>query len=130
MKTITNSSLHHVQEFGKISHKASGRHIGLCLRRLREIQGLSQSDLARDAEVNLSYICSIENHPSNISIKKLLQICNAMNIPAHISLHLASHDSERVWLRNRLAAQWRQFFPVSDPAVMRVADSGAATQLY
>ncbi|MDW7658857.1 MAG: helix-turn-helix transcriptional regulator [Bacillota bacterium] len=130
MKSTVNSSLHHAQEFGKKSYKSSGCHIGLCLRRLREIQGFSQSDLARDAEVNLSYICSIENHPSNISIKKLLQLCNAMNVPAHMSLRLVSHDNERVWLRNRLTAQWRQFFPASDPAVMRVADIGAAIQPY
>jgi transcriptional regulator with XRE-family HTH domain len=125
MYTVDNSSFLESQGSDRISYKASGHHIGLCLRRLREIQGLSQSDLARGAEVNLSYVCSVENHPSNISIMKLMQLCNAMNIPAHMSLRLAAHDSERACLRSRLPAQWHQLFASSDQAGLRVADAGA-----
>lgn len=55
-------------------------HTGYTIRRLRELKGLTQGDLAKNADANLSYISLIENHPSNISIEKIRQICNAMDI--------------------------------------------------
>lgn len=55
-------------------------HTGYTIRRLREIKGLTQGDLAKNADANLSYISLIENHPSNISIEKIRRICNAMAI--------------------------------------------------
>lgn len=55
-------------------------HTGYTIRRLREIKGLTQGDLAKNADANLSYISLIENHPSNISIEKIRRICKAMAI--------------------------------------------------
>lgn len=55
-------------------------HTGYTIRRLRELKGLTQGNLAKNADANLSYISLIENHPSNISIEKIRQICNAMDI--------------------------------------------------
>lgn len=55
-------------------------HTGYTIRRLREIKGFTQGDLAKNADANLSYISLIENHPSNISIEKIRQICNAMAV--------------------------------------------------
>ena len=50
---------------------------GRIIRRLREISGTSQGDLARLATANLSYISSIESGKNNISIRKVLLLCNA-----------------------------------------------------
>lgn len=104
----------------------SAGQIGSGLRRLREIQGFSQSELARRANVNLSYVCSIENHPCNISIRKLMQLCNAMHIPACISLRLAAFSGQRADLRKRISGQWEQYFPATDAAGLRIADAGPA----
>ena len=57
---------------------------GRIIRRLREISGKSQSDLARSATANLSYISSIESGKNNISIRKVLLLCNALRIPPAI----------------------------------------------
>lgn len=62
------------------SHDSTRMHTGYTIRRLREIKGLTQGDLAKHADANLSYISLIENHPSNISIEKIRQICNAMAV--------------------------------------------------
>ena len=70
-------------------------HTGYTIRRLREIKGLTQGDLAKHADANLSYISLIENHPSNISIEKIRQICNAMavSMPLFVRIVEALDDS-------------------------------------
>ena len=54
--------------------------IGYIIRRLREIRGYTQGELACRASANLSYISALENHPSNISIRKIQHLCNALDI--------------------------------------------------
>ena len=61
-------------------YDAACRHIGLIIRRFRETKKISQSDLARRASCHLSYVCSVENGISNLSIRKLTHICNAMGV--------------------------------------------------
>jgi transcriptional regulator with XRE-family HTH domain len=55
--------------------------IGFLIRRLRELKGFTQSQLAAQSEINLSHVCTVESGFNNISIKKLLLICNALRIP-------------------------------------------------
>jgi transcriptional regulator with XRE-family HTH domain len=57
-------------------------HLGFIIRRIREWQGMSQSELARNSEANLSYISTVESNVNNISIKKMFLICNALCVPA------------------------------------------------
>jgi transcriptional regulator with XRE-family HTH domain len=54
--------------------------LGFIIRRIREINGVTQSRLAGFAEVNLSHICTVESGVNNLSIKKLLLICNALQV--------------------------------------------------
>jgi transcriptional regulator with XRE-family HTH domain len=54
--------------------------IGFIIRRIREIHGMTQGDVALMSEANLSYISTIESGVNNISIRKLLLICNALRI--------------------------------------------------
>ena len=74
---------------------ASADTIGLLLRRFRTIRRLSQEDLAKLSHANLSYINTIENHPSNLSIKKLMEICRAMDIPCSLLMRLLEQDNVR-----------------------------------
>ncbi len=60
-------------------------HTGRIIRRLREISGTSQGDLARFSAANLSYISTMESGQNNISIRKVLLLCNALSLsPANL----------------------------------------------
>jgi transcriptional regulator with XRE-family HTH domain len=54
--------------------------LGFIIRRIREINGVTQSRLAGYAEVNLSHICTVESGVNNLSIRKLQLICNALQV--------------------------------------------------
>ena len=60
------------------SRSSISLHTGRIIRRLRELSGTSQSDLARFSAANLSYISTLESGMNNISIRKILLICNAL----------------------------------------------------
>ena len=74
------------------SHKAliesTPKLTGNIIRRIREISGTSQGELARSSAANLSYISSIESGRNNISIKKVLTICNALNLSPNILINI------------------------------------------
>lgn len=77
--------------------------IGFIIRRLRELHGLSQCDLARHSEANLSYINSIEGGLNNISIRKIHLLCNALHLsPADLTSILCNVERS-VDLSSRLA---------------------------
>ncbi len=94
-KLTTGSSL---PDYRSSEPDVCAAHIGLVFRRLREIKGMTQSDLAQASTGNLSYMNSIENHSSNIGIKKLIQICNALDIRPHVVLRILEcmADSHRL----------------------------------
>jgi transcriptional regulator with XRE-family HTH domain len=96
-------------------------YIGLIIRRLREMKGISQGDLSKGSSANLSYISSIENHPSNISINKLIQICNAMGVRSEQVIRMIETDSHRHGLKNQLSHNWHDRHHASQ-ASLRIAD--------
>jgi transcriptional regulator with XRE-family HTH domain len=122
MKKIDHCSRRQLKMTGKFYESPSSHHIGLCLRRLREIQKMSQSELARRAKTNLTYVSTIENHPSNMSINKLMLLCNGMQVPAWLGLRLATIELERSRLRQLLAERWQQVKVEIEPGFMQVAD--------
>jgi transcriptional regulator with XRE-family HTH domain len=54
--------------------------IGLRIKELRESKGLTQMDLAIEAELDRSYIASIENGKRNVSIVNIERLAFALNI--------------------------------------------------
>lgn len=54
--------------------------IGKRIKSIREIQGISQKDLAYSADLDRSYIASVENGRRNISIVYIEKIASAMKI--------------------------------------------------
>ncbi len=54
--------------------------IGQRIRELREIASMSQKDLAYTADLDRSYIASIENGQRNVSIVNIEKIAAALNI--------------------------------------------------
>ena len=54
--------------------------IGQRIKELREKAGMSQKDLAYAADLDRSYIASIENGQRNVSIVNIEKIANALNV--------------------------------------------------
>lgn len=54
--------------------------IGQRIKKLREIAGMSQKDLAYAADLDRSYIASVENGQRNISIVNIEKIAISLNV--------------------------------------------------
>lgn len=54
--------------------------IGRRIKELREITSMSQKDLAYSADLDRSYIASVENGSRNISIVNIEKIAIALNV--------------------------------------------------
>ena len=54
--------------------------IGQRIRALRETKNMAQKDLAYDADLDRSYIASVENGQRNISIVNIEKIANALKV--------------------------------------------------
>lgn len=53
--------------------------IGIRIKQIREAKGMSQKDLAYSADLDRSYIASVENGGRNISIVNIEKIANALH---------------------------------------------------
>lgn len=54
--------------------------IGKRIKEIREIAKISQKDLAYTADLDRSYIASVENGQRNISIVNLEKVAKALNV--------------------------------------------------
>lgn len=54
--------------------------IGQRIKELREEQGMSQKDLSYAADLDRSYIASVENGQRNVSIVNIERIANALGV--------------------------------------------------
>lgn len=54
--------------------------IGNRIKALRELKSMSQKDLAYEADLDRSYIASVENGQRNISIVNIEKIANALKV--------------------------------------------------
>lgn len=97
-------------------------YVGLIIRRLREMKSISQGDLSKSSSANLSYISSIENHPSNISINKLIQICNAMGVRSEQVIRMIETDGHRQTMKSHLSQYWHNHHRASKASLL-IADA-------
>ncbi len=56
------------------------KKIGTRIKALRDIKAMSQKDLAYAADLDRSYIASVENGQRNISIVNIEKIANALKV--------------------------------------------------
>ncbi len=54
------------------------KKVGGVIRRLRLEKNMTQADLAYEAEINVSYYCAVEHGDNNISLRKFISICHAL----------------------------------------------------
>ncbi len=66
--------------------------IGQRIRQLRELSSMSQKDLAYSADLDRSYIASIENGSRNVSIVNIEKISIALNITLKEFFNYAEFD--------------------------------------
>jgi transcriptional regulator with XRE-family HTH domain len=66
--------------------------IGQRIRQLREISSMSQKDLAYSADLDRSYIASIENGSRNVSIVNIEKISTALNVTLKEFFEYAEFD--------------------------------------
>ncbi len=57
--------------------------IGLRIKELRKVNGLSQEKLAGEAQLDRTYINSVENGRRNISIENIEKISIALNVSVY-----------------------------------------------
>ena len=58
------------------------KKIGMVIRKHRTKLGLSQQDLAGDADMERSYISAVENGRKKIRVDTLVRLADALKIPA------------------------------------------------
>lgn len=79
------------------------KNLGKAIRIVREMQGLTQFDLARLAEIDRSNLQKVERG-KNTSIQLLLRICAALNIEDYVLCCIAWDESRG--LLKQLETQW------------------------
>ena len=65
------------------------KKIGLNFRIERTKQGLSQETFAELANVHTNYIGKVERGEQNITVKKIVDLTNSLNIPVENILHIS-----------------------------------------
>ena len=63
--------------------------IGLNFRIERTKQGLSQETFAELANVHTNYIGKVERGEQNLTVKKIVDLTNSLNIPVENILHIS-----------------------------------------
>lgn len=67
--------------------------IGQRIKNLRELSSMSQKDLAYSADLDRSYIASVENGSRNISIVNIEKIAIALNVNLKEFFHTINFEN-------------------------------------
>ena len=70
--------------------------IGKQIKNIRESKGISQKDLAYEADLDRSYIASIEVGKRNVSIVNLEKIAYALNTPLYKLFKESEDESQNI----------------------------------
>ena len=65
------------------------KKLGLNFRIERTKQGLSQETFAELANVHTNYIGKVERGEQNLTVKKIVDLTNSLNIPVENILHIS-----------------------------------------
>ena len=76
---MTHSPLTHNQQTNTFNPMDIRAKIGLRIRELRKAKGLSQEQLALKAEIDRTYMASVENGKRNVAIVNIEKIINALD---------------------------------------------------
>jgi len=77
---VTHSPLTHNQQLNTFNPMDIRTKIGLRIKELRKAKGLSQEQLALRAEIDRTYMASVENGKRNVAIINIEKILAALEI--------------------------------------------------
>jgi len=69
--------------------------LGLRIKAIREIAGMSQKDLAYSADLDRSYIASVESGHRNVSIVNIEKIATALGVSVKEFFNDGSFDEKK-----------------------------------
>ena len=69
--------------------------LGLRIKAIREIAGMSQKDLAYSADLDRSYIASVESGKRNVSIVNIEKIATALGVSVKEFFNDVSFDEKK-----------------------------------
>ena len=69
--------------------------LGLRIKAIREIAGMSQKDLAYSADLDRSYIASVESGHRNVSIVNIEKIATALGVSVKEFFNYGSFDEKK-----------------------------------
>jgi transcriptional regulator with XRE-family HTH domain len=69
--------------------------LGLRIKAIREAKSLSQKDLAYSADLDRSYIASVESGQRNVSIVNIEKIASALGVSVKEFFHDSSFDEKK-----------------------------------
>lgn len=84
--------------------------VGLILRRLRQLHGVSQQDLAQRAQTDPSYLSHIERGNGKVSVNKIQQVCDALELTDDKLLFLCRQFDQSAHLRFLSDSEWQEEF--------------------
>ncbi len=112
----------------KKEHHSSISDVVENIRKQRELMGWTQSDLAKEAGVDQSYISRLENGGRNVTLEVLDRIAHTFGIPTYELLQHKRVDEytlrERMNSVERLAPLKRQMIEEMINAFLREQDLG------
>jgi len=75
---VTHNPLTHNQQLNTFSPMDIRVKIGLRIKELRKLNGLSQEQLALKAEIDRTYMASVENGKRNVAVVNIEKIITAL----------------------------------------------------
>lgn len=76
-------------------YKVNGGHLGYNVKRLREILGVKQEDLAERLNLTQQSVSKLENR-ENMNKETLEKIANAMNIPSYVIMNYSDEEAMNI----------------------------------
>ena len=95
----------------EITKKIKKKHLGYNVKRLREILGVKQEDLAERLQVSQQSVSKIENK-IDLDHQMLEKVANALNIPSNAIREFNDEDAVHI-VSNTLLGQYQMSFEIS-----------------
>lgn len=77
-------------------------NVGQAIKMCRIRRGISQADLARDAECSVSYLSLLENNKRDPTLSTLTKIAHALHVPIGILFFLGAESGELIGIDKNL----------------------------
>lgn len=95
------------------TYKVNGGHLGYNVKRLREILGVKQEDLAVRLNLTQQSVSKLENR-EHLNNKTLEKIANAMNIPLVVLMNYSDEEAMKIVSNYTDNATAHNYLPINN----------------